>query len=335
MTLLQAAAPLSRRRALKLGAGLTGGLFAATSLSPSFAAAQEQDEATPSTPFNPLPPADIQDILTSTINADGTVQRDVFMIPIDRDDIGDKFGHGMSFLPSFLLGGELDFQMAPPGSGLSDFDVVMNGSICLKESEVQKFIFALLEGSLVFQSFRQRISLLAPEIWSVTFRGTGDANGLATVIKAALDTTSIRFPQMAPGDPKTSLHAASLGNIIGPPPQIGKNGVVWFNIDRTESFTLGGVAISAFLNLSTKIYFEPVGGSGHNAGVAAIMAMTAAEVNNVTSFMLRNGWEVDGLYNQETDEQPQLYFSTFLKAGNATTLAEEVRQALQLTSVNL
>lgn len=337
MTILQAASPLSRRRALKLGAGLTGSLFAATSLGTGRASAQERDEAATSstTPFDSTPPPEVQDTLTSIIEADGIAHNEIFTIPIARDDFGGMSEHGVQFLASFLLSGELDFEMTPPTAGLQDFDVLMNGGICLREREVQKFIFSLLEGSLVFQSFHQHIFELAPAIWFVNFRGVGNVTGLATVIKNALDTTSIRFPQVMPSHLRTSLQSAALGNIIGAVPNIGQDGVVWFSVPRTEHFTLGGVGISNFLNISSKIFFEPLGGSGHNAAVAATIGMLAVEVNNVTSQMLRNGWEVDGLFNQETDEQPQLFFSTFLKAGNAATLAGEVRQALQLTQVNL
>jgi hypothetical protein len=37
------------------------------------------------------------------------------------------------------------------------------------------------------------------------------------------------------------------------------------------------------------------------------------------------------LYNQETDEHPQLYFDHLLKVGNAYDLARELRRGLDLT----
>jgi hypothetical protein len=60
--------------------------------------------------------------------------------------------------------------------------------------------------------------------------------------------------------------------------------------------------------------------------------MVASEVQNVVRVMRRQGWEIGCLYNQETDEQPQLYFSHQVKVGNAVELAHEVRRGLNLTN---
>ena len=46
--------------------------------------------------------------------------------------------------------------------------------------------------------------------------------------------------------------------------------------------------------------------------------------------MRSQGWEMDCLYNQETDEHPQLYFSHDFKIGDAYALAAEVRRGLDL-----
>jgi hypothetical protein len=60
-------------------------------------------------------------------------------------------------------------------------------------------------------------------------------------------------------------------------------------------------------------------------------AMTADEVTKVVRFMRARGWDIGCLYNQETDEHPQLYFSHEFRHGNPYTLAAQIRQALNLT----
>jgi hypothetical protein len=45
----------------------------------------------------------------------------------------------------------------------------------------------------------------------------------------------------------------------------------------------------------------------------------------VTALMRRLGWLDGCLYNQETDEKPQLYFSHMLKVGDPYDLAAEIR----------
>jgi hypothetical protein len=47
--------------------------------------------------------------------------------------------------------------------------------------------------------------------------------------------------------------------------------------------------------------------------------------------MRRQGWFQGCLYNQETNEHPQLYFDHMLKVGNAYQLAHEIRRGLDLT----
>lgn len=52
----------------------------------------------------------------------------------------------------------------------------------------------------------------------------------------------------------------------------------------------------------------------------------------VVTRMRHRGWFQGCLYNQETDEHPQLYFDHMLKVGNAYALAAEIRRGLDLTA---
>ena len=51
----------------------------------------------------------------------------------------------------------------------------------------------------------------------------------------------------------------------------------------------------------------------------------------VVSLMRGAGWQVHCLYNQETAESPQLYFSHMLKTGDVYELAAEIRKGIDLT----
>jgi len=48
--------------------------------------------------------------------------------------------------------------------------------------------------------------------------------------------------------------------------------------------------------------------------------------------MQHQGWDIGYLYNQETEEHPQLYFSHQFKVGNAIQLAREIRKELNQTN---
>ncbi len=59
--------------------------------------------------------------------------------------------------------------------------------------------------------------------------------------------------------------------------------------------------------------------------------MVASEVTPVVRLMRRQGWFQGCLYNQETDEYPQLYFDHMLKVGDPYALAHEIRRGLNQT----
>ena len=74
-------------------------------------------------------------------------------------------------------------------------------------------------------------------------------------------------------------------------------------------------------NIETDIEFKPRSKTGSLVYAAPDFAMTGSEVQPVVTLMRKQGWFVSCLYNQETEESPQLYFSHMLKAGDAYTLA--------------
>lgn len=54
----------------------------------------------------------------------------------------------------------------------------------------------------------------------------------------------------------------------------------------------------------------------------------------VVTVMRRQGWFQGCLYNQETNECPQLYFAHMLKVDDAEALAQEIRRGLDLTDAD-
>ncbi len=66
--------------------------------------------------------------------------------------------------------------------------------------------------------------------------------------------------------------------------------------------------------------------------MAPDFSMAVSEIQNVMQVMRQQGWVIGCLYNQETAEQPQLYFSHQLKVGDPVTLAQEIRKGLDQTN---
>ena len=106
--------------------------------------------------------------------------------------------------------------------------------------------------------------------------------------------------------------------------------MVSVSVPRRNPIFLQGVQISPFLNIATMVDFEPL--SNGQTAASADFSMVSSEVQNVMRVMRQQGWEIGCLYNQEIDEQPQLFFSHTVKVGNAVELAHEIRRGLNQTN---
>jgi len=329
---LDLATSLNRRRALVLTGGATGGLVL-TGKAVSAGIIPPRDVTIPSRDgaltlaadtagAAGLPVQQIENIL----QASGMVSNGVLSVSMSRTDLGTVKGPlGVPFEGPFELNFDIYFQ------SLGRNKAILNGDVTLKPNEVNPFIDAIIKNGLVFQAYHQHYIEENAQTWHVHFRGVGDpldlARGLHNAIKTA---TATPLPQKA-GSTSTPLNADKLGQILGGDASVD-DGVVSVEVPRKNRIRLGGVLISPFLNVATSIQIKPLNNSGSKAAVAPDFSMTADEVVPVTRLMRSLGWFDGCLYNQETDEQPQLYFSHMLKVGDPYALAREVRRALDLTN---
>jgi hypothetical protein len=264
--------------------------------------------------------------LEGALKIEGETTEGLAHFPVDRDDAKSVKGpQGVEFSSAFEINGDLYFQPLKHG-GLA----LLNGDVPLKPHELNPFVDALLANGLTFQAMHQHYVDLRPMYWFVHFRGVAEPLALAKAIKAALDVTAISFPQKQPDKTPTSLDARRLAKILHGTATVGEEGVVTVDVSRKHTIDLGGVEANPDANLSTNVEFKPHA-KGSATAAAPDFSLTAAEVMPVVRAMRANGWEVHCLYNQETAESPQLYFSHMLKTGDAYALAAEVRKGLDLT----
>jgi hypothetical protein len=321
-------APISRRRALSIGGGLAaGGVISGVGPLAGSALAhgrhehhhddhRDQDGA--------LPADQIQEI----VQAEGTVTKGVLSIDVERKDIGDVSGPlGVTFTPAFEIDGTLTFQP------LEHRSAFFNGDIALRPEETQDVIDAIIANSLIFQAFHQHYIETTPNVWFIHFRGEGDPLKLATAVHNVLKATSTPLPQTMPSNPTTPLDPDKLASILHGDAQVGDEGVVTVTIGRADTIVIDDIHVSPEANISTTVQFKPLASSGSSAAVGPDFSMKSSEVMPVVSLMRSLGWFQGCLYNQETNEHPQLYFDHMLKVGDAYSLAQEVRRGLALTAV--
>jgi hypothetical protein len=269
-----------------------------------------------------LPVAQMETIL----GARGDVSHGVLGVDADRPDLRVRGGtEQVPFAAGFGIHHDLYF--AP----LSGDRAVFNGDIAVLPGEIQPAIDAILRHGLDFQGEHQHLYDLRPMVWFLHFRGTGTPLGLARAVRAVLDRTGTPLPQQPPAHQTTPLPAAELGHILHGDASVGENGVVTVVVPRTDRIVLGGVRIPAELNVSTNVEFEPL--AGGRAAALPDFSMTSPEVRPVIATLRHAGWEIGCLYNQETDEQPQLYFSHAFATGDPVTLAHRIRAAVAHTAV--
>lgn len=317
---------LTRRQALKIGgaAALTAPILTAGT-SPGVADAGPARVDDQGAPVTQLPIADIERIT----RVKGTVSNNVLDLTVERTDLPHVVTTtGIPVKPGFQINGDVFFE------ALHDGSAIMNGDLCFVGQEIDGAIDQMLAHGLVLQAEHQHLwDLHYPRPWFMHFRGQGDPRALARGVAAVLGATATPLPQAPPAHPTTPLDADRLGRIIGAPPTVGSDGVVSFQVPQRRPIRLGGVTVNPYLNIATPIAFEPLGGD--RAAVVPDYGMFADQIEPVMRLMRSKGWLIGCLYNQETDEYPQLYFSHQLKVGDAYELAKEVRAGLELTDVVL
>ncbi len=339
---MQTKAGLSRRRTLALAGGLAlaaGGARGVLARSRQHHGEAEHEGAEHRR--GSLPVKQIEDIL----QIKGKTEKGVFSAEIGRKDLKVMGPHDIHFTSAWQIHHE--FEMQPLGHGRAIF----NAELALQPHEVDPVVDQILKQKLVFQAMHEHFMGLSPMIFHVHLRGSGDPIELAKAYISVIKTTPTPLPQQEADNPKTPLDHKRLAHILGGDAEVAEDGVVSVKIPRKNKMRLGGRRISPILGVNSHVDFQPLGPSAKTASngnqattgqgsrnggalrtaVAPDLALTAPEVDKVMKITRAAGFEVHCLYNQETAEHPQLYFSHQLAVGDAEHYARVLRHALEQT----
>ena len=319
----------NRRRALILGgATVVAGLVTAAQDKGALAASEARAGASHSAGKGAaaraggnLPVKQIQDILRT----DGTASDGVLAISQDRKDLTVTGPDGVPFKPAWQVNHEFEFQ------SLGDDKAIVSGELSLLSKETNAVIDQLLKHGLIFQALHQHFFDLSPQLFHIHFRGVGRPLELARAVAEVVGATGTPLPQKPPAAAKTPLDKDKLEKILGGKAEVGDDGVVTVSIPRKETIVLGGVRLKPGMGVSHTVAFQPLDG-GKRTAVAPDFALIAAEINPLMQLMREQGFTIHCLYNQETAESPQLYFSHQLAVGDAYDLARKIRKALERTN---
>jgi hypothetical protein len=325
---------IGRRRALLLGGTIAAGLASMNIRQAAFAAqgaTAAQPPPAPAIPATPsgaserpggkLPVKQIEQILQSK----GKLSDGVLAFSQDRKDLHVTGPGGIQFKPAWEANHEFEFQILAGGGAM------LSGEVSLLSKETNPVIDQILKHGLIFQALHQHFWDLSPQLFHIHFRGTGAPLDLARAVAAIVGVTGTPLPQKSEAEAKTPLDKDRLEKILGGTAEVADDGVVIVSIPRKEKIVVGGAAWKADMGLTHTVAFQP-SDSGKDTAVAPDFALIASEINPLCQFMRAQGFTIHCLYNQETAESPQLYFSHQLAVGDAYDLAGRIRQALDLTN---
>jgi Domain of Unknown Function (DUF1259) len=255
----------------------------------------------------------------------GKLRNGVLSFDQVRRDLDNVIGpNNIPWRPSFEIRNSLFFQLTGQGQAICNCEFSLLGR------EANQVIDRITTARLVFQSFHHHFFDLRPQIWHIHCRGAGEPIALARAVAYVIGATGTPLPQTTRPNPSSSLNSRLLGRILGGNVEILEQGVVEVTISRREQVTLGGIQVRSELGLGHTCTFLPLGDV--RTVVSINFALIAIEVNVVIEIMRRQGFTVHCLYNQETAETPQLYFSHQLAIGDPYQLALAVRRALNRTN---
>jgi hypothetical protein len=231
----------------------------------------------------------------------------------------------------------LDGVRLEPGSDMShEFEfmragdkAIMVGEIALKENEVASTTKRVLDAWLEETALHNHLLRESPHIMWLHIYGNGDPVEMAKAVRNI--TTSLESSPVSAGErvPVSQLDTTKLDEIMG----IGgkaDGGVYAYSIPRADKIRMDGVELSPVMDISTEVSFQPLGPG--KAAVIGEFVLETSEAEPVLRTLADNGIEVTALHSHMLTEQPRLFYLHCRATGNATDIAQILRNALDRTN---
>lgn len=208
--------------------------------------------------------------------------------------------------------------------------VLMSDCVLLQE-EVNPLISAAHANGLEVSAIHNHFFYEEPRIFYMHVHGMGSPEVLAKKYASAIAQTKISPKNQPPAGPPS----AKMGNDIFDMPQL--NGIIKYDAavnGPTIKYTIGrddltitamGAELTAAIGLNSWASFT---GSMDKAYIAGDIAMQEHEVNDVVKSLRSNNIEVVALHNHMLGDKPRIIFLHYLGSGQAATLAQSFRIAL-------
>jgi hypothetical protein len=234
---------------------------------------------------------------------------------------------GVKIKPTLALGGWVAFA---PMHG----EAMVMGDLVLLETEIEPVMKKLLDGGLDITAIHNHVLRASPATFYMHVGGHGDPEKMASVIRAALSSSSstpIEPAATSSGPaPAVDLDTAKLDEIMRAK-GTANSGVYQFGIPRKDPIMEGGMQVNGALGGANAIGFQPTGDG--KAAITGDFLVTGDEVNPLIRALRAGDIEVTAIHSHMLDEQPRLFFIHFWANDDAIKLARGIRAALDKTAV--
>ncbi len=207
-------------------------------------------------------------------------------------------------------------------------NAVLIGEITVLDAEQQPVIDALQRGGLLITAIHKHIPAQSPDIWWMHFVGYGRAQSEAAAVHQALAATATPLPpSSSEQQPPPGLDVAGLDAALNSHGKV-EDGVYKATLPVAEQIrdTRANMVLPPSMEAQSLMMFQPL--PGNQAVANGDLAMTADQVNPVTSTLLENNIHVVTVHNHMLYEQPRLFYLHYWATGDALALARGLRLAL-------
>jgi hypothetical protein len=251
----------------------------------------------------------------------------VYTTPLPRNDLKMKIKGEPVPIP-FGFGGWVSFKKTVDGKSA----MVMSDNVLLME-EVNPLISAAHANGLEIAAIHNHFFYEEPRIFYMHIHGMGTVEELAKKYADTIRDSKI-FPanQPAPAAPATitgkeNFDLPALDAIVKYTGTV--NGLTYkYTIGRADLKVMAmGVEMTTNIGLNTWASFA---GKQDDAHIAGDIAMLQSEVNTVIETLRAHNLEVVAVHNHMLGDDPHLIFLHYYGRGNAATLAQGFRAAMDV-----
>lgn len=251
----------------------------------------------------------------------------VYTTPLPRNDLKMKI-KGESIPIPFGFGGWVSFKKMENGKSA----MVMSDTVLLQE-EVNPMISAAHANGLEIAAIHNHFFYEEPRIFYMHIHGMGTVAELAQKYSATIRDSKL-FPanQGAPSSPlritgKENFDIPALDAIVKYSGIV--NGPTYkYTVGRSDLKVMAmGVEMTTNIGLNSWASFC---GKQDDAHIAGDIAMLQSEVNSVIKTLRQHNLEVVAVHNHMLGDDPHIIFLHYYGRGNAATLAQGFRSALDI-----